>query len=266
MRLWFQVLSSNTRMKDFIAAMQAQCQKVAAPGTTVEVHGTTHGAYADDHQFFVHYDLQEVYDNALRIRKEGSYDAFVLANSLDPGLVGLREIMNIPVVSLMEVSCFSACMMGETFGVVVPNEKFLPRYREIIIGYGLRDRLAGVEAMKFDSIPAMNSMFTGNEAALDQSVEVFLSAARRLVDKGAEVVFGAGPPITAAAMRGVHTVDGALVLDGYSLLVKYAEAMVAMHRLTGEVPVSRKNLYRQPSKELLVNSAQMYNIDTLRNG
>jgi allantoin racemase len=60
------------------------------------------------------------------------YDVFALANSLDPGVVAVREVFDIPVVVQMEVSTSVACMTGEKFGVVATNEKAIPRYREIV--------------------------------------------------------------------------------------------------------------------------------------
>jgi hypothetical protein len=147
MRLWYQLLSSEKRLSNFIGASGRLCARAAAPGTTVEVHGTRHGALGDQYRFFWHYDVREVIENGLAVRGSKAYDAFVIANSLDPALVELREMLDIPVLSFMEVCCFTACMMGERFGLVVPNEKMIPRYREIVHGYGLAARLAAVEPL-----------------------------------------------------------------------------------------------------------------------
>src|SRR3546814_175901 len=160
MKLWYQLVSSETGMQHFIAATQALCDSAAAPDTQVDVRGTRQGALGDQYRLFWNYDVREIIDNALRIRKEGGYDAFVLANSLDPALVELREIMDIPVVSFMEVCCFHACTMGERFGLVVPNMKMVPRYREIPIGYGLRDSLSSVEGIEFENIRGFGAVFT----------------------------------------------------------------------------------------------------------
>ena len=264
MRIWFQLLSSETGMKNFIAATQKLVDRALPADTKVEVRGTTLGVLGDQYRLFYHYDTREVLDNALRIRKSGGYDAFVLANSLDPGLVELREIMDIPVVSFMEICSFTACTMGERFGIIVPNRKMVARYREIPLGYGLRDRLAAVEPIKFDDVRGMEAIFTDEKVA-DAMQEQVIDATRRAVAQGAEVVYCAGPPATMMAQRGIFQVDGVPIIDSYTLLAKTAEMTVAMHKLTG-VCVSRHLLYEAPPKELIKKVGAAYKVDTLRDG
>lgn len=275
MRIWYQLLSSETGMKNSIAATQALATKAAAPGTTVEVRGTREGALGDNYRLFWHYDVREVIANGLKIRElnreqagksvgSGAYDAFVIANSLEPGIVELREMLDIPVLSFMEVSCFHACTMGEKFALVVPNEKFVPRYREIAISYGLRDRLAAVDFVPMTNIRDFDTVFT-DPAAGDQLRDAVITAARRCIAQGAEVIICPGPSTALMASRGIYEVDGVPIMDSYSLLVKMAEAAVAMHKLTG-VAVSRKGLYQSPPTDLVKKAAAIHDIGPLKNG
>lgn len=264
MRIWFQLLASETGMQNSIAATQAICDKAASPGTVVEVHGTSNGALGDNYRLFWHYDTREVIANGLKVRQSGQYDAFVIANSLDPGLVELREVLDIPVTSFMEVCCHTACMMGEKFGIIVSNEKFIHRYREIAIGYGLRERLAAVEATRFENIRDMNTVFSAGETADKMKAELG-DAAQRAIDKGAEVLIASGPKAAFLASQGIYELHGVPLLDCYSLLVKFTEAMVGMHKLTG-ICASRKGLYQSPPKDLLIKGAAVHNIEPLKNG
>ena len=114
MRIWYQLLASNARSAENIASVQRLCDRIAAPGTTVEVHGSDPGSHDwDKFQFFGAHQVPVVLKNALKVRKDGGYDAFIMGNSLDPGLVGLRELLDIPVLSVMEVCCHTACTLGE---------------------------------------------------------------------------------------------------------------------------------------------------------
>ncbi|NYT36481.1 hypothetical protein ERD78_06310 [Allopusillimonas soli] len=262
MKIWYQLVSSESGMKHFLQATQKLCQDAALPDTAVEVRGTSQGALGDQFRLFWNYDVREIIDNALQIRKTGGYDAFVLANSLDPALVELREVMDIPVVSFMEVTCFHACTMGEKFGLIVPNEKMVPRYREIPIGYGLKDRLATVEAIEFSNIRGFDAVFT-DEKLGDECIAQVKASARRCIEKGAEVVIPAGPHATLLAMRGIHQIDDVPIMDSYRLLLKSAEMVVAMKRLTG-VHISRKLLYQAPSQDYIDRVADVRNIDALR--
>jgi allantoin racemase len=261
MRIWYQLLAPNTRHAEFIASVQALCNRIAAPGTTVEVHGTDPGAHGDNYRFFEYYDIMVVLKNALKVRKQGGYDAFVLGNSLDPGLVGLREILDIPVLTVMEVCCHTACTMGEKFGIVVPNEKFMPKYREIVAGYGLQGRSAGVSTMNYKRIAELNGMFV-DERAAQATIDGFTEASKVLIERGAEVLIPIGPPMSLLAHKGVREVDGAIVMDGYSLLVKATEAMVAMHKLTGKC-VSRRGLYGSPPPDLMRTGAELHGFQDL---
>lgn len=264
MRIWYQLLSSEKRLSNFLAAASRRCTRAAAAGTTVEVRGTRHGALGDQYRFFWHYDVREVVDNGLAVRASKKYDAFVIANSLDPALVELREMLDIPVLSFMEVNCFTACMMGDRFGLIVPNEKMVPRYSEIVRGYGLGSRLAAVEPLQFENMVLFDDAFT--DAAVGEQLHgQVLDACRRATARGAEVLILTGPQSAFMAERGVFEIDRVPLLDSYSLLVKSAEAMVAMHKLTG-VAVSRRLHYQSPPADLIRQAAEVRQIEALRNG
>lgn len=264
MKIWYQLLSSEEKMKHFLARVKQNVDRAVGPETNIEVHGTREGVLGDQYRMFFQYDLREVLEGGMKVREEGGYDAFVVANSLDPAIVDLREMLNIPVLSFMEVNCFVACMMGEKFCVITPNRKMVPRYREIVYGYGLIDRLACLEPIGFTDVRSQEDAFVDDAVA--ESVEAeMIAATRRAAEKGAEVVFAAGPPGALLASRGIFEVDGIPILDTYTLLAKYAEAAVTMHRLTG-VCVSRQCLYASPPKELVKKMGETYGIDALKNG
>src|SRR4051794_37551550 len=97
MKIWFQLMASEARSPGFIAAVQRQLETVVSPGTEIKVRGTTHGAYSDQFRLLFHYDEREIIENGLRAQKEG-YGVYAIGNSLDPGVVALREVLDIPVV------------------------------------------------------------------------------------------------------------------------------------------------------------------------
>jgi Asp/Glu/hydantoin racemase len=263
-RLWYQLLSSETRLKNSIAATQAAADRVAAPGTVIEVRGTSQGALGDQYRLFWHYDVREVVDNGLSVRERGGYDAFVIANSLDPALTELREILDIPVISFMEVCCYTACTMGERFALIAPNERFIPHYEDIVRSYGLSHRLSSTEAVRFDNIGRFDDVFT-NEAVGDELLVQMQEACARAIARGAEVIIPAGPSAAFMVKRKIFEIDGVPILDAYGLIVKAAEAMVAMHRATG-VCVSRKRRYQTPPRSLILQCAEVRGIPALRNG
>jgi Asp/Glu/hydantoin racemase len=259
-----QLLSSETGMRGFLDATQELVDRAMPAGVEVEVHGTTHGVIGDQYRLFCNYDSREVVDNALRVREEGGYDAFIIANSMDPVLVELREMLDIPVVAFMEACSFTACQMGDRFGVLGVNRKLMAWYRSIVCSYGIGNRLAACEPMDVQDTRSLDLGFT-DPAFGDMLQAQVEDAGRRAIAKGAEVLFVGGPPGTLMAQRGIFAIDGVPLLDTYTLLAKTAESLAAMHKLTG-VCVSRHLLYQSPPPELTRKVAAAYGVSALRNG
>jgi Asp/Glu/hydantoin racemase len=261
MKIWFQLMASEQRSPGFISAVQRQLDEVVSPGTEIVVHGTTHGAFSDQFRLLFHYDEQEIIELGLRAQEEG-FDAYAIGNSLDPGVVALREVLDIPVVVQMEVSCAVACMTGERFGIVATNEKFSARYREIVRGYGLESRLVGVDSVRFDFLPRIHEGFTNPDIAA-AVVGAYEAAGRRLIARGADTIFGTGVHTTMAADAGLREIEGVVIQDTYALLARFAETAVAVHRHTG-FWTSRGPLYAKPSAEILERAQQMHDIPHLQ--
>lgn len=260
MKIWFQLMASETRSPGFIKAVQSQLDAVVSPGTEIVVRGTTHGAFSDQFRLLFHYDEREIIENGLKAQQDG-FDVYALGNSLDPGVIALREVLDIPVVVQMEVSCAVANMTGERFGIVGTNEKFSPRYREIVRSYGLSDRLVGVDSVRFDYLPRIHEGFTDPEIA-QAVVEAYTASARRLIAQGADVIFGTGVHTTMAATAGLREVDGIVIQDTYALLARFAETAAAIHAYTGHW-TSRGSLYAKASDEILTKAADMYEVPYL---
>ena len=194
MKIWYQLVSSSKRLPNFIAELTEQCARAAAPGTRVDVNGTPNGALGDHYASFLQLDALDII-KLMRTRVLGhDYQAYALANSLDPALDALREQLDIPVLSLMQVGCSLAPMLGDRFGVVVPNFKFAPMYRAVIESHGLSGKLAGIEPLGFDRISDHDAMFS-DESAAEAGLREIDEVAGRLVAQGAEVILAPGPAV-----------------------------------------------------------------------
>ena len=260
MKIWFQLMASEQRSPGFISAVQEQLDQVVSPGTEVVVRGPTHGAFSDQFRLLFHYDEREIITMGLQAQHEG-FDVFALGNSLDPGVTALREVLDIPVVVQMEVSTAVACMTGERFGIVATNEKFSPRYREIVRGYGMESRLVGVDSVQFDYLPRIHEAFTKPDVAA-AVVDTYRASARRLIAQGADTIFGTGVHTTIAASAGLREVDGIVIQDTYALLARFAETAAAIRDYTGHW-TSRGPLYAKPTADILERAAEMYDIPFL---
>ena len=98
-------------------------------------------------------------------------NAAIIAAFGDPGLMGARELFDLPVVGASEAAMLTACMLGRTFSIVTFSRALGPWYRECVEMHGLTARLASIRMIggTFRSIAArslpgrtMNHTFTAS--------------------------------------------------------------------------------------------------------
>lgn len=82
------------------------------------------------------------------------YQSIGVPRRFESGLHELREVLNIPVLGLMESSVHLACLMGASCSVVNVNPKFARRVTENIASTGLAH--AGVHAA--DGVPILKGL------------------------------------------------------------------------------------------------------------
>lgn len=244
-RLWYQSLSRDGAWTPYREVLQRQLDRFKDPGTEIHIAGTTRlGGVAEQFRYLEFLATAEVLENCQRAVREG-YDAFLIGNFNEPGLIQAREIANIPVLGLSETSMLAACMMGANFGFVSLNEKFVPRLRENALRVGLERRLVRVGEAALDRILNMNAGFT-DETARAALVETFLDAADG-PEKPEVVIAGGGVLMTLLEEAGVRTTRaGATVLHGVLSLIKMAEAAVRMNRALGGHFTSKRLAYAPP--------------------
>jgi allantoin racemase len=222
----------------------------ADPGTEIDVYGLGPGkAIADQYRFLELLDTAEVLENGLRAEREG-YDALLIGNVFEPGMHALREVLNIPVLGLLESSVHLACLMGASFSIVNVNPKFTRKVTENIASTGLRGRLVSIDEMRVERGQVLDRAFE-DKAVCDQIVGQFTEAASVGIGKGAETVIPAGGIVMAIlAFAGVHKIGDVPIVNGLIALTKMAEMAVRVRRLTG-VFTSKRMMYAPPSGTLL---------------
>jgi allantoin racemase len=232
-------------------------RNAAEPGTEIDVHGLAPGkAIADQYRYLELLDTAEVLDNGLRAEREG-YDAFLIGNVFEPGMHALREVLNIPVLGLLESSVHLACLMGASFSIVNVNPKFTRKVTENVEQTGLRSRLVSIDNMRVERGQVLDRAFE-DKAVCEQVVQQFTEAAKAGIDKGAETIIPAGGIVmTILAFAGVHQVDNVPIVNGLIALTKMAEMAVRTRRLTG-VFTSKRMMYAPPSGTLLADIRAAY--------
>jgi allantoin racemase len=259
MKLWYQSLARDVESSHYGEMLRKIFASCANPGTEIHLQGIHKSSgFGVHYRYLEHNDVTEVIENALRAEREG-YDAFLIANVSDAGIREAREMLNIPVLGLCETSMHIACMMGANFGMVNINRKWAARNYENVVRAGLLGRLVGMEPL--DTSPlALKQAMTDNTLR-DQTLESFKKAARRLLDKGAEVIIPAGGDIIVFLMEdNIYEIDGAPVLNGIVELIKMGEVVASLKKFTGRFK-SRRLEYSSPSGDFLGKVRSFYGPD-----
>jgi allantoin racemase len=211
------VANSNTS-PGVTATIERAARAVAAPGTEIlarharfgaEVVGTRSEAAIASHALL-----------DLLAAEPEPFDAVLLAMSMDSGLWAARELLAVPVVGMTEAGLLLASTLGTRIGLVILGRRLEAVYRELVEGYGLAGRLAGIEAV--DATPA--DLLADPEAFCAPLV----AGARHLAEaRGAEAVLLVGAVMGGLPKLLAERVPVPLV-DGITAGVLLAEALVRL--------------------------------------
>jgi allantoin racemase len=234
-------------------AIESHAKRILSPGFEVTVRGVR-SASPDIH--FMAFDFLNnaaVFDSVLQAEKEG-YDAVAIGCFFDPILHELREIVDIPVLSLGEAGMLTACMLGKYFSVIsyVP-QSIKKAFGELPHKYGLSAR--AVKFTNFDiPLPELEKGFTNPQPVLKR----FEKAGREAIKNGAEVLIpGCGCLNLIIVNGGMNRIDGATVLDVSGALMKMAEMMITLKEVSG-TKISRMGFYESPSREQMERALSIY--------
>lgn len=176
--------------------------------------------------------------------EEQGYDGAVIGCYNDPALREAREMCKFPVYGVFETSVHVACMLGEKFSGVALEEKQAKLSDRKVSEYGLKEK-----ALPFVKVDAGLEELSSAMERPGPVIERFKEAAKKVISEGAEVIIPACGLMNLLLIKEkVREVDGALILDGYAVVLKFAEAMIRLYRDIG-LTMSKKLYYASPSKE-----------------
>jgi len=195
-----------------------EAKRVASPGTEITVATAPFGVAYIETRFEALIGAYAV-ANVIAERRQG-HDAVVVAAFGDPGVPGLREALDIPVVGITEAALMSACLLGQRFSIVAISRRIVAWYRECVEYNGLLGRLASIRSLgqPLRDIGSVQSDHT-------HQLRDLCTAA--VEEDGADVIILAGAPLAGLA----RTIKGKLpvpVVDGVSSAVRHAETLVRL--------------------------------------
>lgn len=195
-----------------------EAKRVASPGTEITVATAPLGVAYIETRFEA---LIAAYAVANLIAKHAQgHDAVVVAAFGDPGVPGLREALDIPVVGITEAALMSACLLGKRFSIIAISKRIVAWYRECVEYNGLLGRLASIRSLG-QPLADIGSVQTDYARQL---LDLCIAAVE---EDGADVIVLAGAPLAGLArtMRGELPVP---VVEGVSSAVRHAETLVRL--------------------------------------
>lgn len=149
-----------------------------------------------------------------------SVDGAIIAAFADPGLMGARELFDIPIIGLAEAAMLTACMLGGRFSIVTFATALGPWYRECVELHGLTGRLASIRMLDvpFQSVATVQA----------EKESLLADLANRAVrEDEADVVILAGAPLAGLAAKIADRI-AVPVIDPVAAAVKQIEALVTL--------------------------------------
>ncbi len=149
-----------------------------------------------------------------------SVDAAIIAAFGDPGLMGARELFDIPVVGMAEAAMLAACMAGRRFAIVTFATALGPWFQECVDMHGMTGRCAGIRML--------DAAFTAVSDVQEEKEALLIELAQRtVVETAADVIILGGAPLAGLAAKVKDRIP-VPVIDQVQAAVKMAETMVAL--------------------------------------
>ncbi|MGO4308049.1 aspartate/glutamate racemase family protein [Cupriavidus sp. RAF12] len=198
--------------------IEAEARRSISPGTALKMATAPFGVAYIETRFEA---LTGGYATAcVAAEHAGEFDGLVVAAFGDPGLAGLKELFDVPVVGMTEAALASACLLGQRFSIIAISHRIEAWYRECVAANGLTSRLASVRSLQ-EPLRDIGSVQEDHSARLEQMA---LEAVRH---DGADVIIVAGAPLAglARSLKGKIPVP---VVDGVSSAIRHCESLIAL--------------------------------------
>ncbi len=215
------ILVANPNTSDVVLdVILASARRRAAAGTQISGLSAPRGTRNIDCAYGDYMSAPHMIEAVRRRVSEDRPDAVVLAGFGNVGIHALKEIMDVPVVSISEASMAMACLLGHRFSTLTMLDQFIPYQQDLVRLYGFEAKCASVRSIDINV----------ERAAVDRE--------RTLADLTAQVtriVSEDRSEVVILACAGLCGYDEALslqagvpVIDPVVAGVKMAEAFVGM--------------------------------------
>jgi Asp/Glu/hydantoin racemase len=195
-----------------------EARRAASPGTVLTLLTAPFGVAYIETRFEA---LIGAYAAATLVAEHApGHDAVVIAAFGDPGVPGIREVLDVPVVGLTEAALASACLLGNRFSIVAISRRITAWYRETVEHSGLSGRLASIRSLD-------RPLRDIGHVQDDHAARLKELCAAAVDEDGADVIILGGAPLAGLA-RSIAGQIPVPVVDGVSSAVRHAESLASL--------------------------------------
>ena len=139
----------------------------AAPGTDVGIDDVPEGPASIESMYEEYLSIPAAARRAAELEQDG-WDALILGCYGDPGLDGLRELLNIPIVGPGEATALMAASLGHRFSIITVTDSIIASMERQIRNVGVSQKLASVRAVGIPVLELHRDREKAIEAAIEQ--------------------------------------------------------------------------------------------------
>ncbi|MFP4178916.1 MAG: aspartate/glutamate racemase family protein [Spirochaetaceae bacterium] len=191
--------------------------------------------------------IESSYDEALAVppmlelvkkANDEGYDAVIIACFSDPGLNAAKEISNILVVGIQEVSVRVATTLGHKFTILTMSRERIPHKENDVWRNKLQPYLGSVREL------GMTVLETDEKP--EETKKRILEVSRKAVEEDGSEVMVLGCAGMVGYAKQAEEELGIVVIDPTSVAFKYTEAMIE-----AGITHSKRALYAKPPEKLI---------------
>lgn len=212
-----QLINPNTS-ESMTALMAEAASSAASPGT--EIVPTTARVGFPYVSSRVEAEISATHIFELIAEHHREMDAVIISAFGDPGIVGARQLFDLPIVGVAESAMLTACALGGRFSIVTFSDQLADWFHDCMLRTGLEQRFAGMRLPD----EGFQSIDNVQDELADRLVELVEESVR--VDR-ADVAVLAGGPLAGLAAKIGHRLPIPAV-DPVSAAVMFAEGLVRL--------------------------------------
>jgi allantoin racemase len=204
------------------ALIRVEAERAAAPGTELVMATAGYGFEYIETRLESIVAAAAILEVIAEHTADGTsgIDGVLVAAFGDPGMPGLKEIADVPVIGVSEAALCLAALQGQRISIIAISERITGWYRDCVERFGLAGRLASIRSLG-TPLRDVASVQHDFRAAL-------VNLAREAVQvDGADVLILAGAPLAGLAREVLDEID-VPVVDGVGAGVRLLESLVGL--------------------------------------